>query len=681
LTSFRRFFPKALGLGGLALAIRVLHTIALLRSPLGDTLIQDARYYHETAVTLLTAGSAGGASFMNLGYPYALAALYAVFGTSAAVAPWAQAILGALSVVALALAARSLLGSDLAGLVAGALYALYAPAIFYDGLVLTPSLINVLLAASLLGLAVHARGVRWSLPAAGFTIGLAILLRANLLLLPPFLAVVLWRSSGRRAAAWLLASALALPAAVVVVSGLKYGAWVPVSANGGMNLWVGNHRGAVGIYQAAEFLKTQRASGEEAGFLDEARRRTSAPDLDLVGADRYWRGEALHEIGADPLRWTGLEIRKLALFWSPIEWKTNVSMRFVERFSPLLRFDPVGFAFLALFGSGGLALLFARGPDPARGVAAAFLAVPLATCVLFFVSGEYRHPASLPLALGAGALARAAVERMPARRMLPAFLTLAIVGVLLLLPHTALAFTGNPSIDVWNFTRVLGGNEGQVARLLRLVDAEPPGPDSDLFLLDARSYAYADVALSSRDPDVTHRALASLRDLLARDLRPGQSGYSDAFLAYVREAIPLRVRDLAAMDLVRNDPALREESLLLGADGYAEIDRRASAGDLVGALAFTDRALAASPHDAWLLSRRGRLLLALGRDREGLATLERSCAASPPLADCAYFAAEYKLAHGDQAGGIELLREALRRDPGYAPARDLLASVQGAPSR
>ena len=74
----RTYVSKAIALGGVALAVRALHTVALLRSPLGETLIQDARYYHETAVALLTAGPAGGASFMNVGYPYALALMGAV---------------------------------------------------------------------------------------------------------------------------------------------------------------------------------------------------------------------------------------------------------------------------------------------------------------------------------------------------------------------------------------------------------------------------------------------------------------------------------------------------------------------------------------------------------------------------------------------------------------------------
>src|SRR5262249_37744092 len=158
-----------------------------------------------------------------------------------------------------------LLDDDAAGLVAGLLYAVYAQAIFYDGLLLTPSLVNFLLVLSLLGLARNSRA--WVL-LASVAIGLAILVRANLLLLPPLVAIGLFRSAGRRAAVSFLAAALALPALVIAVNGVAHGSWAPVSANGGMNLWTGNRRGAVGVYEAPDFLTTQRAAEEEAGFLD-----------------------------------------------------------------------------------------------------------------------------------------------------------------------------------------------------------------------------------------------------------------------------------------------------------------------------------------------------------------------------------------------------------------------------
>src|SRR4029079_16301316 len=151
--------------------------------------------------------------------------------------------------------------------------------------------------------------------------------------------------------------------------------------------------------------------------------------------------EALREIAADPLPWLRLEARKAAIFWSRMEWKTNVSMAFVETFSPVLRYDPVGFGLLAILGACGLALLFARGPDPARWIVAAYLLVPFATCVLFFVSGEYRHPAGIVLAIATGAPA----QRLPVRKLLPALAAMAVAAVLVLLPHEALAITGNPS--------------------------------------------------------------------------------------------------------------------------------------------------------------------------------------------------------------------------------------------
>ena len=72
-------WPLRLGLVFLvALVARVGHVAAFLRSPAGDTLVLDAKYYHREALQILgrLPGDADGVSFMNVGYPYALAAVY-----------------------------------------------------------------------------------------------------------------------------------------------------------------------------------------------------------------------------------------------------------------------------------------------------------------------------------------------------------------------------------------------------------------------------------------------------------------------------------------------------------------------------------------------------------------------------------------------------------------------------
>lgn len=108
------------------------------------------------------------------------------------------------------------------------------------------------------------------------------------------------------------------------------------------------------------------------------------------------------DITAEPMSWLALEARKWLMFWNQNESRTNASLDFVSRFSPVVAFDFLGFGVLAIAGVYGLLLVLGR----ADAIAAALLSVavfaPLVVCLLFFVSGEYRHPAAPALAILAG---------------------------------------------------------------------------------------------------------------------------------------------------------------------------------------------------------------------------------------------------------------------------------------
>ena len=278
----RSRLPFAAGLAAVGLAglvVRTSHALALLASPAGETLVQDAAFYHREALRILgtiAAPGPGGPSFMNVGLPYALAAIYSIAGPSVRAALLVQAVLGSLTAVLLALAVERMIGSRRVALAAGFLWALYAQAVFYDGLVLTPSLTNDCLAVALLLLALLSRGGGPLLAvAAGLAVGLAAVLRANLLLLVPVVAVLLLfvpactprdgdRRARRLAALLFVAGAAAVPLPIVLFNGAAHGEWVPVSANGGMNFWAGNNQDAQGIYYTAPFLPGRQSRRRDA---------------------------------------------------------------------------------------------------------------------------------------------------------------------------------------------------------------------------------------------------------------------------------------------------------------------------------------------------------------------------------------------------------------------------------
>jgi 4-amino-4-deoxy-L-arabinose transferase-like glycosyltransferase len=680
----------------LATTLRVAHVLAVRHSPLGDTLVEDARYYRQEAIRILDHGPSRGVTFMNLGYPYALAAVFLLLGRSVAAALWVQAILGGIASVLVALAARRLTGRASIALLAGGFYAAYAGAVFYDGLVLTPSLTNFCLAVSLYGLAVHLDGGRRSaLLLSGTALGLAALLRANaLLFLPGALLVAASALPGRRvpfasrarSALVLLAASLALPLAVVLQNGIARGEWAPVSANGGMNFWIGNSADAEGIYRADDFVSSQTAPGEQRAFLTEARRRTGSYSMTISDASAFWLREGLREIRESPRRWLRIEGRKAALFWNAYEAKTNVGMEFLSEFSPVLSCDPVRFSSFAILGIGGVALLLARREWARAALLVSFVAAPWLTCVVFFVSGEYRHPAALPLAIGAGCFLDALLR---ARRFSsPLWIALAASAasiVLVAWPFPALRSSCHPYLDYANYARQIAvtheegapASRENVERALALLDRPAPTRGDDVILLDARLWVEAWAAVELRDPELARAAFRVARTLLARDPRPRPGGAPESLIRRIDGAIPDTMTEIREQAFVASDAVLAREAELLGAGRYGEFHRRFAAGDFQGALAFLDQALARAPYHVGLEAGKGQVLLAMGRDAEGLEWLRKSCEGWPEIPDCAFLAAEHYAARGDRARAAAGAREALRRDPSHAAARELLSRLGG----
>jgi len=541
-----------------AFAVRAAHVAAILHSPAGDALVQDARAYHGEALRLagLAPGSRDGPSFLNLGYPYALAAVYGIAGPRVGAMLFLQALLGAISCVLLALTARSLFDDDPAAMIAGFAYALYRPAVFYDGLLLTPSLAGFAVVSSLWAAVGAARSPRHHIVlavAAGGAVGAGALVRPNILLLAPVLAVAAAGLSAaparRRIASAVLLGTLTVILPVTIAQRAGHGTWVPLSANGGMNFWTGNHSGADGAYSQAAFVDEQSAAGEEAGFLDEARRRTGRATMTLADSSTYWLGEGLRDIRSDPTRWLGLLGRKLLLFGSRLEIRTNVSSGFAQRLSPALRLVPVAFPILFAAGIAGLAaLVAAKRLDEALVVGSTVL-VAAATCALFFVAGEYRHLAAPGLALGAGSLVARPLAGV--RRAIPlAVSALALVWSLTYAPAD-LAGGSGAAIDFSNFARAIcmdGLKSGDVIaatnRADALLDLAPADLAKRAYVLDARLWVRT---LATRDG--TRESYVRARDAaaaLTAALPEIDSGsYSDEFRDRVRSTLSERLRVLA----------------------------------------------------------------------------------------------------------------------------------------
>lgn len=431
----------------LGFCLRVAHSLFVERALAGEQILDAAFYYDEArylAGFLTEPLEPGATRFANPGYPYVLAFLFRWVGARPLYAMLAQSLLGALSTLALAATARALSFGRLASFFAAFVWAVYAPAIHFDASLLIPSTTAALTVVTSLASAYAMRevsrdtsassGSRLTFVAAALISGLAIgaaawLRPTNVLLLGALFVLPLAYVNGARKKVFVFAAFAALGVAALVVPRVlsqrdaSGGELVPMSANGGMNFWLGNHAGASGLYDTTTFLATHNRGGrdytvigERNAYLDEARRRSGEPAMTLTQSSAFWRREALLDMRADPMRWLGLELRKLFRFANGREPRTNVSIEFASLLSPVLAFDPIGFGLLFVVGLCGLFELHRAGSRKQLVFLTMAILVPLAVCLLFFVNGELRHPAGPALALAAGvALSRWTLGEAPSK--------------------------------------------------------------------------------------------------------------------------------------------------------------------------------------------------------------------------------------------------------------------------
>lgn len=161
--STSRWTLLLLGLAMVAWIVRFIHATALSSAPVFAILLGDSKRYIEWASEIAAGDWLGTAVFYQAPfYPYVLAAAFTVFGVSIDLVRVLQALAGALACVLVAMAGRRFFDWKV-GLAAGACLALYAPAIFFDGLIQKASVDLFLMAGVIFGAGeyVSSRRDRW----------------------------------------------------------------------------------------------------------------------------------------------------------------------------------------------------------------------------------------------------------------------------------------------------------------------------------------------------------------------------------------------------------------------------------------------------------------------------------------------------------------------------------------
>jgi tetratricopeptide (TPR) repeat protein len=548
-------------------------------------------------------------------YPYVLGVLYALLGHNLTFVRLAQALMGSAACGVLCIAVARWFGGR-AGIAAGAILALYGPALFFDSL-LQKSVLDVFVLSVMLLLTSVLKDRPSTILAAalGMAAGCFALTRENgVILIPVLLGWLLWLPEQRAArASALLVGALVVLAPVAIHNRLAGGVWLLTTSQLGPNLYIGNSDTATGTYVPLRPGRGNVAFEQKdaAELAAESLGRPAGPAEVSV----FWRNRAFDWIRGHPRRWLRLTAFKLVLLANRREAPDTEDPSTYAEWSAPLRLTDAVFNFgllapLALFGVWitrhrwrQLCVLYALGVSYSL------------TVVLFYVLDRYRYPLVPLLAVfGGAAIAEAATWWRGSRAVERTRTLLAVCtfAVLCNWPISVLAADTTRALTHFNI-----GNALQEAGRLDEAIVE---------------YRMAERLLPSNA--ATHSNLGAALDA---------KGEHEAAIVHYRQAIQL-------------DPNLVKAHNNLGM-------ALASAGQYDEALAEFAKALVLDPHSAETRYDRGTALAAQGRVDEAIVEFAEALRIDPARADAHINMGVLLAQTGRLADAIEHFRLALQLQP------------------
>ncbi len=403
-----------------ALAPRLIILSQMTQSPAFTDPVMDSEVYDDWAWTLVDSwtnptyegphGEAAkyleGSFYMGPLYAYFLTGVYLVFGHAVLLARLAGILLGVGTVLLIAAIGNRLYGPKV-GFFAGLVAALYPALFLYDAAMLM-SVLLVFCATLALYLVLRGqerdRWFHWL--GAGAAVGLYALGRANILAFAPVLAVwaflALWRREDpKKATFWqrlkkriqegwkpglrrvllLTVGVLALVLPATIHNAAAADEFVPVTANGGINLYIGNNELATGEYVNPPLIDVKSDPG--------GRRYVSGLEgraMSYGEVSDWWASRAGEYISENPGPWLGLTLTKAFLFVHRHEIMQVANIHII------LGWETPSLFFGVLITLGLLAFIWDRERRRRMGALWLFVLVYSLSIVVFFVTARYRLP-------------------------------------------------------------------------------------------------------------------------------------------------------------------------------------------------------------------------------------------------------------------------------------------------
>ena len=681
----------------LALAVRLVHVWQIRRAPFFTVLMGDARAYDGWAQQIARGDWLGHEVFYQAPlYPYFLGTLYRMAGRDLLVVRLCQAIIGSLACVLLGLAASRLFSRQ-AGVIAGLGLALYAPAIFFDGL-LQKSVLDVFfvcLAIWLLSGLVEEPQNRRSWFWLGLALGALSLTRENAIV---FVGVTLVWGLARRqrpshervvtAGVFLLGLAIVLLPVAVRNSVVDRGFYLTTSQFG-PNFYIGNNARADGTYMA---LRVGRGAPEyERQDATELAEDATGRRLTPAEVSGYWTAQALAFIRSEPLAWSTLLGRKIALLWNRSEMLDTESQESYAEWSTLLRLAGRLGHFGVLVPLAFLGLIVTWPLRDRLWVIYGISAAYAASVVMFYVFARYRYPLVPFLVL----FAAAGLAALPRRRHANArssALVAAVLGVAVLVNWPMLSADLMRAITEHNLGAALqsdGRLDEAIEHYRRAINIRSDyAPAHNNMGAALRAKGQVADAVASYE-----RALARLPDYPEAHYNLGNvlldQGRLDDAIDHFRRALPSPGPDvynnlgiaLAAKGQSNEAIAEFRHALRLDPDSprtHRNLgDALASHGMQEEAIEHLRRAIQLDPRDGPAHYDLGSALLEAGMLKEAIDELRTALQLMPDSSD-AYNNLGIALAsQGDLDEAIDQFQQALKLQPAYVDAQRNLAKLRG----
>jgi tetratricopeptide (TPR) repeat protein len=241
-------FRKLAVIFGIALAVRIIHLMAISSEPAFQSLAGNPMFYDLWAKSILNDGFLADTTFYRAPlYPYFVSVLYAISGSSQLFVGIVQALIGSASCVLVYLVARRFI-AEAAAFVAGLISSLYGVFIYLDSELVPHTLATFLILAAALVLAMVKRKSRLRIYLlSGLLIGLAAIAEPSLILFGPL--TIIWLLLGFKGrfswklARWgtLLAGMAVAILPVTLQNAVRSGDFILISSNLGVDFFAGNN--------------------------------------------------------------------------------------------------------------------------------------------------------------------------------------------------------------------------------------------------------------------------------------------------------------------------------------------------------------------------------------------------------------------------------------------------------